>query len=57
MKIDTLQPAADPVSASPVELFGRSVRAAVLGASQEMARQAEGLRSEVERFLGEVRTG
>jgi methyl-accepting chemotaxis protein len=29
----------------------------VLNASQEMARQAEGLRSEVDRFLQEIRTG
>lgn len=29
----------------------------VLNASQEMARQAEGLRSEVDRFLREIRTG
>jgi hypothetical protein len=28
----------------------------VLNASQEMARQAEGLRGEVDRFLNEVRT-
>jgi len=27
----------------------------VLGASQEMARQAEGLRGEIERFLADVR--